>query len=312
MSLPEGHPDIAAPAAGPRLAWTTPEGWKETPRGEMRVASFAVTDPEGNQADVSVIPLSGSGGGDLGNVNRWRGQVGQPPLTEDELAKVAERVELGGRPAALFDQGGESADGEKTRILAVIQHREGTAWFFKMTGSDSLVAREKRAFVAFLKSFEFGGGAAVPAQTPAQSADSSRPQWTVPKGWQEVEGGQFLVAKFQIAGPSGPPASVNISASAGDGGGLAANVNRWRKQLGLAELSADEILRSATTVDDPGGRVVFVEMSGADAGAGQPLAVVGAVAMRPRRAWFYKLTGEATLVAEHKDAFVAFVRGVKY
>ena len=44
----------------------------------------------------------------------------------------------------------------------------------------------------------------------------------MPSGWKEVAGGQFLVAKFMIAGDGGAQAAVNVSTSAGDGGGLAA------------------------------------------------------------------------------------------
>ncbi len=60
-----------------------------------------------------------------------------------------------------------------------------------------------------------------------------QPNWQVPAGWQEVSGGQFLVAKFNLTGDNGATAAVNVSSSNGDGGGLAANVNRWRGQLGL-------------------------------------------------------------------------------
>ncbi len=53
----------------------------------MRVASFEVSE-NGKTADVSVIPLGGMAGGDLANVNRWRGQVGLPPLAERRSAKA--------------------------------------------------------------------------------------------------------------------------------------------------------------------------------------------------------------------------------
>jgi len=73
---------------------------------------------------------AGTAGGDLGNVNRWRGQVGQQPVSAEELLKLAQSVVVAGQPATLYEQSGES-----NRILAVIQHRGDTAWFFKMTGT---------------------------------------------------------------------------------------------------------------------------------------------------------------------------------
>jgi len=162
-SLPAGHSNISAPGpeAGPRLQWNTPDGWKEVPPSEFRVASFQVAGKDGRQADVSVIPLPGSAGGDLSNVNRWRGQVGQKPVSAEELAKLVQAVEVAGQPAALFEQSGENPQGEPTGILAVIYHRDGTAWFFKMSGDRELVAQSKPVFVEFLKSLQF-----VPARLP--------------------------------------------------------------------------------------------------------------------------------------------------
>ena len=102
-ALPPGRPDISAgdnssaqmPAGvvapdapnAPQLTWTTPAGWTEVPPSEMRVASFKVAGADGKQADVSVVPLPGMAGSDFANVNRWRGQVGLPAATDDELQK---------------------------------------------------------------------------------------------------------------------------------------------------------------------------------------------------------------------------------
>ena len=83
------------------------------------------------------------------------------------------------------------------------------------------------------------GMAASPAAAPISS--EGKPNWQVPAGWQEVSGGQFLVAKFTLAGDGGATAAVNVSSSAGEGGGLIGNVNRWRGQLGLAPLSEAEV-----------------------------------------------------------------------
>jgi hypothetical protein len=325
-TMPAGHPDITG-AGGPQLKWKTPEGWNEVPPGEMRVASFSVKGKEGKQADVSVIPLPGAAGGDAANVNRWRGQLGLAPVTPEELQKAAQKVEVGGQPAELHDVVGKNpGNSEPTRILGVIQHRDDMAWFFKMTGDDQLVAAQKPAFVEFLKSLQFVAAAAqtdLPpshppidgsAAAPAAAAISSegKPNWQVPSGWQEVPGGQFLIAKFNIAGDGAAQAAVNVSMSAGDGGGLAANVNRWRKQLGLGDLSDDELAKAAKTVETAGGKATFVEMSGTDARSGRPAQLVGAMVTQSAQTWFYKLMGDAKVVEAQKDAFAKFVETVKY
>ncbi len=62
-------------AQGAPLQYTLPPGWQEKPLSPMRLASFKATSPDGKETDVSVVSLPGIAGGDLANVNRWRGQV---------------------------------------------------------------------------------------------------------------------------------------------------------------------------------------------------------------------------------------------
>lgn len=326
-ALPPGHPDTSGGAAqaqaqAPRLKWTLPAGWEEVAPGEMRLASFHVK--EGNQnADVSVVPLPGMAGGTLANVNRWRGQVGQSAVSESDLSKIAEPVEIGGLSGQLFDQAGVNASsGDKARILAAILQRDDAAWFFKMTGDDELVAKQKPAFIAFLKSLSFaapGEMASAPAAPmnatlmsamPAAGGDSGagKPTWETPAGWQEVPGGQFLVAKFTID----PATSVNVSSSGGTGGGLSANVNRWRGQLGLSQLSEDEVNGLAKPIDTSGGKAMLVDMTGTDARTGQKARLIGAIVPQGGQTWFYKLMGNEKTVEGQKDAFTKFVQTAKY
>ena len=143
----------------------------------MRAASFRVAGENGKLADVSVVPLPGLAGGDLDNVNRWRGQVGLKGISQEELAKLAQPVEIDGQPAQLYDQAGENpGSGEKTRILAAITRRDGVAWFFKMTGDDGLVAQQKPAFVEFLKSVTFPANAAQSGLPPSHPPIASSPE----------------------------------------------------------------------------------------------------------------------------------------
>lgn len=334
--MPPGHPEMGGGSGGavPALKWKLPPGWEEVPPGEMRVASFHVRGEAAKQADVSVVPLPGMAGGDLNNVNRWRGQVGLASVSEDELSKLAQAVEVGGQSAQLYDQAGENpASGEKTRILAVVLHREGTAWFFKMTGDDALVAQQKPAFIEFLKSLTFQAPAAQVAQTelppnhpsidsappvaPAAAStgtgsDQGRPIWQVPAGWQETSGGGFLVAKFLVSGADNAQAAVNVSMSAGEGGGLVGNINRWRGQLGLGQLSEADVNKLVTAVDTAGGKAMLIDMTGTNPRSSQKARLVGAIVPQADRTWFYKLAGNEQLVAQQKDVFTKFVQTAKY
>lgn len=331
--LPSGHPDISGAAATPAIAAKVPTDWQEAPPGEMRVASYHVKGKDGKMADVSVIPLPGMAGRDIDNVNRWRGQVGMTPVGEGELAKLTETVQVGGQEGKLYEMAGQnSGSGEKNRILAAIVRRPDAAWFFKMVGDDALVAEQKSAFVDYLKSFSFAGtsgGAAMretqlpPSHPPignispsaaaaAPSSGEGKPEWQVPAGWKEIDGGQFLVAKFIVSGSDNSQAAVNVSMSAGDGGGVLGNVNRWRGQLGLNQQSQAEVDKLVTSVDIEGGKAMLVDMSGTDMKSGAKTRLVGAIVPKGQQTWFYKLMGPAQLVEQQKDTFTKFVQTVKY
>ena len=324
--MPPGHPEISG-GGPPKLSYKLPSGWQEAPAGQMRAAAFRVQGKDGKQADVGVIPIPGFMGHDLENVNRWREAVGLKAVSEADLAKLAEPVQVAAEPGQLYDQAGENpGSGEKTRILVAVARHEGVAWFFKMNGDDELVAQQKQPFIEFLKSVNFSAGpaqaelppshppigsASVAAQGVPEASGSGKPSWQVPAGWQEVAGGQFLVAKFLVSGADNAKATVNVSSAAGDGGGLIGNVNRWRGQLRLSPLSEPEIGKLVTPVDSPGGKAMFVDMSGTDPG-GQKARLIGAIVPEGSQTWFYKLMGNEQLVDREKDAFTKFVQTVKY
>lgn len=338
---PASMPPMMASGAGPesagtpQLQWDKPEGWEQVPAGQMRLASFKVTGAGGKQADVSIVPLPGPGGSDLGNVNRWRGQVGLGPVGEEELPKLGQPVQIAGQTGQLFELAGNNAgSGDNVRMLAAVLRREGTAWFFKMTGDDQLVAQQKSTFRKFLESVKFTGAGpattaegapALPASHPPMEAlgggpfagasgagSQAKPDWQVPAGWQEVPGNQFLVAKFALTGADNAQAAVNISASAGDGGGLLQNANRWRGQVGLAPLTEAECQQQCKTLDTPAGKATEVEMAGTDARSGQKVSLVGVIVPQGGRTWFYKLMGSGPLVERERENFIKFVQSAKY
>jgi hypothetical protein len=144
--------------------------------------------------------------------------------------------------------------------------------------------------------------------TPA----AQRPTWKTPAGWNETPPGEMRVASFRIQGKDGKQADVSVVPLPGGAGGDLANVNRWRKQLGLSELSSDEISQSVKSLETAGGKATLVEMSGTDARSGQPAQLVAVIVRRSGQTWFYKLMGDSKVVEAQKEAFMAFVQSVKY
>jgi hypothetical protein len=151
-SLPGGG---AAPR--PSIDYRAPDGWQpdSDPSG-MSVAAFGISAGD-ERARMTVTPLAGAAGGLVQNVNRWRGQIGLPPVEPDGLGEIVRNIEVAGVEAQYVDLVGPDAPGGAQRILGVVAVAGSTTWFFKMTGSAELVGKQKEAFESFVRSVRFDG-----------------------------------------------------------------------------------------------------------------------------------------------------------
>ncbi len=328
VAIPEAaQPDMASPPAAstslPQLKYQLPEGWQEKPPSEMRVASFTAPGPNGQSADVSVIPLPVVGR-DLELVNMWRSRVQLPVTSDPDAVNQAKPVAIGAEQGRLFDFVSKQPITGKSRqrLLVAMLTRGEMSWFFKITGEDAFVTAQKENFLQFLKSVSFEEnasdhprGTSVISIETAQNetgTSSSTPIWTLPPGWQPLPPSQFLLAEFAISGADGAKAEVNVAEMGGEGGGLLANVNRWRGQLGLGAISESELTQLEQTLDVPGGKATLVDFTGVDAKTAAPTRLIGAIVSQNGQTWFYKLMGDKQIVAQQKDAFTKFIQSANY
>lgn len=144
----EDAPAVAAPAApdaASALHWDAPKGWKELPGSGMRLAT--IVPPGGGEVSVTALP--GDVGGELANVNRWRGQIGLPAFDEAGLAKSRSKVRSNAGPVTVYDF---TSDGvKKSRVVAGTLSAKGRMWFFKLSGDEAAVAAAKPAFMTMLE-----------------------------------------------------------------------------------------------------------------------------------------------------------------
>jgi hypothetical protein len=132
------------------VQWSSPAEWQELPAGGMRLASFKFEGDAG-VADISVIALSGDGGGLVQNINRWRGQVGLSPASAEEIETEIENIPVSGGTVTFVElRGPEGGNG----ILGGLLESGGQTWFFKMTAPDSLITEQKETFRNWLESVE--------------------------------------------------------------------------------------------------------------------------------------------------------------
>jgi len=331
MQTPDGTKTVTSAAStAPQVNYTLPDGWTLGAPNDMRVASFTVANPAGRPADVGIVPMP-TMGEQLALVNMWREQMQLPPTTADDAAKVGTSVAVGDGTGTLFDIPSDAPiiEGKsRARTLVAMSTRGSTSWFFKMVGEESFVEMQKPVFIQFLKSVSYGVAPApagtdmsplppshpdIAAMAPAATADSpDKPLWTVPAGWQTAPLSQFLLAKFAIAGTGDAKADVNVSALAGDGGGLPANANRWRRQLGLSPFEPADLSAATSHFDASGSQASVVDFTGTDAKTGKPARLVGVVLPVGSQTWFYKLMGDNEVVTQQKDAFIHFIQSAKY
>ncbi|MEO6245264.1 MAG: hypothetical protein ABIQ12_07490 [Opitutaceae bacterium] len=138
-------------ATGAALTWTAPAQWTAKAPGAMRKGSYTVKG-DGADGDLSITAFPGDVGGDLANLNRWRGQIGLAPVKQAELETTTQHLDRNGLHMTVVNIVGTGAGAQ--RILGAMVPHAGATWFFKLTGPDALVAREQVAFAAFLDSIK--------------------------------------------------------------------------------------------------------------------------------------------------------------
>ena len=163
---------IGAPMADPKVAvalsndltWIAPSRWVAKPAGGMRKGSYTVNGAGGVTADVAITAFPGDVGGEVANLNRWRGQIKLPPLTAAAAATAITRLEVNGLKIAFVDLVNPAA-AVPNSLLGAMVPVGGNTWFFKMLGPDALVARERPAVIALLQTVTIAAQATPVAAT---------------------------------------------------------------------------------------------------------------------------------------------------
>ena len=329
-----GGADPHANDAKPELVWNNPEGWVELPPTQYRTANL---QPAGNpELECYLTVLQGDGGGVVSNVNRWRGQMGLAAIDDAAVAALPRQSLLGLEAVRLDLEGsfaGMSGDARPNWSMVGLIAQFGQALLtVKLTGPTAAVAGERARFEEFVKSLRLeapgtdhtghdhagpkgtagadAGGAAGATGGDTASAppmgSGQGIQFTAPQGWTREKERPSRVATLRP--PNTTQSECSIIVLGGDGGGLAGNVDRWRGQLGLAKLTADEFAK-LPRLPICGREGILIDATGAfeDAMTDRKIAqarMVGAMVALDGRALFVKLTGPESEIDDRvRDAF---------
>ena len=303
-------------SSGPHVDYETPAGWEEAVPGRLSVAHFKISGESNRRAEVKVIPLPHIAGRELDIVNIWREELKLPAISAAELEPLSEPISAAGFNGKLFEFVSTQPLLDQKylmRTLVAMVEAEDLTWFIKMHGEDELVREQIPVYRKFMKQLQFhvpaAAGPAGPGSGPTESpavADNRAPEWQAPAHWESQPPGSMLLAKFNIKSDDGKQAQVTVSAFPGDVGGLLANVNRWRGQFNLAPLAAEDLDTAVSPLELPGGQARLATITTQD----RTMEVI--LVSRTERTWFFKLSGDASLVEREKPNLISFAGSVRY
>jgi hypothetical protein len=313
-----GH--ALTPSGMPRtdsfLQWQTPEGWKAAPSSNMRLINFRV-GPQG-EAECYVTILPGAAGGVAANVNRWRGQLGLEPSSESDIAKLPTLSLLGQEAVFVsldgtFSGMGDTVPKKDYRLFGLIGENQGHMQFVKMTGPRKLLEAEAENFAIFCASI----APASPNSTGEEKITAVRKDqelgWSTPASWRPVDHPSTMrLATFACG--TVPDVECYVTVLDGDGGGTAANINRWCRQLGKPPLTEDELaaLPRLTVLGQPSPLVtVSGDYQGMGGEAQSGALMSGVVCALPGQVLFVKMIGPQAAARAQVDNFVAFAESLQ-
>lgn len=308
---PVGSMDgVAAPfASNAQTSAPVPANWEPQPLSQMRQASFLAHGDNGAQADISFVTLGPAAGNVLENVNRWLAQLGQPPITAEQLTTSLQKlatpegevdvVDLTGKP----ENGDASKDG---RIVAAMAVEQGKTGFYKIRGNATLVEKEKENFLKWVTTMRSGSTSTAASAPSGGNSDKPEIKWDIPAGWSPAPASAMRYASFAVNAVDGEKLDVSVVTFPGDGGGDLENINRWRQQIGLGAVDENAVVSLTTPVKNAAATFSLVDFTGVKS------RMVAAWTRQDGRSWFFKLTGPATGVEKEKPNFVKFVESVRF
>ena len=292
-------------AAAPE--WTLPEGWKQLPGNEQRHATIKLGGGD-DALELSVTKLPAPPGDPegykLSNINRWRQQLRLGPLMKDELEGASQVLKSdAGQEITLVNYVGTMAaprrDGGPMMGMAGMGGMGGGMGGMGANPHGDLAGGPGGAG---FPSAGAGPGAGEPEELPFD--------FQAPKEWKSLPPTAFRRLSFR-AGESDAPVEITVSNLLASANDVLANINRWRGQVGLPEISAADLKANSKAIDVGGVGGTFVELVGTGDEETRK-AILGTIVVRDDQMWFFKLTGPAKAATAEQAAFEQFVKSIKF
>jgi len=150
-----------------------------------------------------------------------------------------------------------------------------------------------------------GEGAAAPGEPPFE--------FDTPESWKPAPSSQMRMINFTF-GPN-DEGECYLTFMPGNAGGIQANLDRWRRQMGLEPFTAEE-LGNLAMKPFLSGEAFFVDFEGTFSGMGQApregYRLLGLIHEQQGLTGFAKMTGPSDLVAAEAANFDDFVASLRF
>ncbi|MEW6250850.1 MAG: hypothetical protein AB1716_09395 [Planctomycetota bacterium] len=155
--------------------------------------------------------------------------------------------------------------------------------------------------------------------------ESAKLVYDPPATWRKepIPASSIRVDQYKLLRAAGAKEDAELAVTTNIGGGVEGNITRWRAQFTTAEgkpIPDEAFVRQE--FESHGLKITMVDLAGTYAGAMMGMGattggnqenyrMLAAVVDAPGGLWFFKLTGPAATVAEHRDEFVDFLKTVR-
>jgi hypothetical protein len=160
------------------------------------------------------------------------------------------------------------------------------------------------------------------ASVPLLAESAAGIRWTAPAGWKAEAPRPMRAATYSItpvAGDQGVAECVVNYFGPGQGGGIDANLERWRGQVlgadgnpALSKIDKRTVRGIPVTMIDASG--TYTGMGGPMMGGSKPVPgyrLIGAIAEGPGGSVFFKLTGPAKTIAAQQKNFEQLIASIQ-
>ncbi len=293
-----------------KAKWQLPAGWKEGGEKPMRLATLIVpSEDKPLEVAISALPWAGTPDGMLSNVNRWRGQLQLAPTDAAHIGESTRELKAGDLTLTVVDLRGHS----------------GSSGMMPPFAGGPVGAASRAAQDAPPPGLPPGHPpidstpGAAPADSPAAPAAGDVPKFTAPADWKALPTNSIRKAAFAIGEGDGEHGGLftltSFPMTAPSIAETLPNVNRWRGEVGLSDVTADELPKSTETMEIDGKPATYVRAVPDSSQADQSkanLATLAAMVKDGHQVWFFKLKGERSVVIAQEDAFKNFLKSVQF